>query len=168
MERRRKRMEIGIPIDATLLISVGELSVRKNHKIVIQALQKLPKNFWYVIVGKGDLQEELMKLDHTRRLKLLGYRTDIVELLHASDVFVFPSLQEGLPVALMEAMAGGLPVICSPIRGNLDLVKDGLVAAKDIDGWVNAIKSVHSVTHLPYIFDIRKINGAMKEIYKNV
>lgn len=137
-------MEIGVPNDAVLLLSVGELSARKNHKVVVQALQELPENFWYVIVGKGGLREELMGLDHTGRLKMLGYRTDIVDLLHASDVFVFPSLQEGLPVALMEAMTSGLPVVCSRIRGNTDLVdeKQCLFEPMDVDGCRDAIKNV--------------------------
>ena len=72
---------------------------------MVQALQVLPDDYWYVIVGKGELAEELLAQDRTGRLKLLGYREDVRELLWASDLFVFPSLQEGIPVALMEAMA---------------------------------------------------------------
>ena len=117
-----KRAEIGGTSECKLIISVGELSARKNHKIIVEALQELPDDYWYVIVGKGELKDELMSFDHTGRLKLLGFRTDIVELLHAADLFVFPSLQEGLPVALMEAMAAGLPCIVSKIRGNVDLI----------------------------------------------
>ena len=56
------------------------------------------------------------------RVHLLGYRRDIAELNHAADVFCFPSLREGLSASLMEAMASGLPVICSRIRGNTDLI----------------------------------------------
>jgi len=121
---QQKRIEIGVPLDCKLLISVGELSVRKNHKVVVKALQKLSDEFWYVIVGKGDLRDELMSLDQTGRLKLLGFRTDIVDLLHCSDLFVFPSLQEGLPVALMEAIVSNIPCIASDIRGNEDLITD--------------------------------------------
>lgn len=90
----------------------------------MEALQSLPNDYWYAIAGKGDLKDELEKSDNTGRLKLLGFRTDIVDLLHSCDLFVFPSLQEGLPVALMEAMASGLPVVCSRIRGIVDLMKD--------------------------------------------
>lgn len=117
-----KRAEIGVSSECKLMISVGELSTRKNHKIIVEALQEMPDDYWYVIVGKGELEDELISLDHTGRLRLLGFRTDIVELLHAADLFVFPSLQEGLPVALMEAMAAGLPCIVSKIRGNVDLI----------------------------------------------
>lgn len=111
-----------MPIKCNLLISVGELSARKNHQVVVKALNSInDNNIYYVIIGKGCLEYELKNLDNTGRLKLLGYRTDVVELLHCSDLFVFPSLQEGLPVALMEAISSGIAVICSRIRGNLDL-----------------------------------------------
>ena len=143
MEWQRKRKELVIPWSAKLLISVGELSKRKNHKIVVQALQELPDDYWYIIVGQGDLKEELEQLDKTGRLKLLGYRTDIPDLLRCSDLFIFPSLQEGLPVALMEAMSVGVACIASRIRGNVDLlIKDSLVCDKDkADEWLKKIKS---------------------------
>lgn len=171
---QQKRMEIGIPWNAKLLISVGELSVRKNHKVVVEALQELPDDYWYVIVGKGELKDELMSLDHTGRLKLLGYRSDIIELLWASDLFVFPSLQEGLPVALMEAMASGIKVIASQIRGNVDLIDDNLVSATDADDWKQAIEKVMmrdslSQKSLKRIqpFTINDVDRQMNRIYKD-
>ncbi len=92
LKRQQKRIEVGVPIDCKLLISVGELSVRKNRRVVVEVLQGLPDKYWYAIVGKGDLKDELERMDTTDRLILLGYRTDIVELLQSSDLFVFPSL----------------------------------------------------------------------------
>ena len=80
----------------------------------------------YFICGQGEKKQELQQLIRKYHLedhvKLLGFRTDVAELCQAADVFVFPSKQEGLPVALMEAMACGVPVVCSRIRGNTDLV----------------------------------------------
>lgn len=179
--RAEKRKEIGVPSDAKLLISVGELSVRKNHKTVVSALQKLSNEYWYVIVGRGDLEDELKSLDNTGRLKLLGYRNDIAELLHASDLFVFPSIQEGLPVSLMEAMASGLPVVCSDIRGNDDLVDDGyggfLCDCRDVNRYVEAINQVsperakemciYNISKIKE-FDITEINKQMHSIYEAV
>lgn len=60
------------------------------------------------------------------RVSLLEFRLDVIEICKSTDILVFPSLQEGLPVALMEAMACGLPCVASKIRGNTDLLKDGL------------------------------------------
>lgn len=124
LKRQIKRKEIGIPLSAELLISVGELRVRKNHKVVVKALQRLDGDYWYIIVGKGVLKEYLMNNDKSGHLKLLGYRTEVVDLLQSSDWFVFPSKQEGLPVALMEAIAAGIPCYASRIRGNSDLIHD--------------------------------------------
>ncbi len=125
--REEIRGELGIRKDETLLLSVGELSRRKNHAAVIKALGQLDASrITYVICGKGELEGELKRL--AKRLKLEdkvifpGYREDISELCHAADLFVFPSLQEGLPAALLEAAATKTPVICSDIRGNRELV----------------------------------------------
>ena len=77
------------------------------------------------------------------RVHFLGFRKDIPALLAASDVFVFPSLQEGLPVAQMEAMAAGLPCVVSDVRGNNDLIAPGeggfLRAPRDVSGFTQDI-----------------------------
>lgn len=173
-ERQTKRLEIGVPLDCKLIISVGELSVRKNHRVIVEALQNLPDDYWYVIVGKGELKDKLEKMDLTNRVKLLGFRTDIVELLHSSDLFVFPSIQEGLPVALMEAMAAGMNVLVSNIRGNSDLVEQNCVSTMDVSDWrneiLNSIKSDNSVNNLEKIqaFSTLKVNEQMKDLYENI
>lgn len=120
----QKRQELGIPETATLLLSVGELNQNKNHETVIRAIADL--DVYYIVAGKGELQTTLQQLieshDLSDRVKLLGFRNDVQQLYQAADVFVFPSFREGLSVALMEAMASGLPVVCSNIRGNTDLI----------------------------------------------
>ena len=127
---KEKRKELGIPLDACVLISVGELTKRKNHQVVIKALASLKedckkKKVWYLICGEGPEKKKLQRKIRCYHLlpivHFLGYRSDVKELLAASDCFLFPSKQEGLPVALMEAKAIGLPCICSNIRGNREL-----------------------------------------------
>ena len=121
------RHKLGIPENAILLISVGELNENKNHETVIRAIEGM-ENVYYIIAGKGKLKEYLQKIiDDLRmcdRVKLLGYRDDVSDLYTISDVFVFPSFREGLSVSVMEAMASGLPVVCSRIRGNVDLIDE--------------------------------------------
>ena len=129
-ERLEKRLELGIKKGERLVLSVGELIPRKNHKSVIKALGYLDDSkIKYYICGQGELQGYLQKLIEETglqdRVKLLGYRTDVSQLCVCADLFVFPSLQEGLPVALMEAIASKIPVICSNIRGNRELVESG-------------------------------------------
>lgn len=126
IDKRAKRRELGIPEDAVLLLSVGELNSNKNHETVIRAITDM--NVYYIIAGTGDLQQQLNSLIDTLnlhdRVKLLGFRTDVKELYNAADIFVFPSFREGLSVAVMEAMASGLPCVASKIRGNTDLLEN--------------------------------------------
>ena len=127
VDREKKREELGIGKDDFLLLSVGELNKNKNHEVVIRAIAELrnPK-IKYAICGKGPLKEYLEelaeKLGVRNQLFLLGFRTDVIEICKSADVFVFPSKREGLSVALMEAMACGLPCVVSKIRGNVDLI----------------------------------------------
>ena len=126
--QREKLMELGIPLQDTILFSIGELNRNKNHEVVIRAIKKINrKDIHYIICGKGVLQGDLEKLTKElglqQQIHFLGFRTDAKEWLKASDIFVFPSYREGLSVSLMEAMAAGLPVICSNIRGNVDLIQ---------------------------------------------
>lgn len=187
IQRKEFREKLGCKPNDIMLLSVGELSERKNHMIVIKALAKLKSSgivkFKYYIVGQGilkDAQEKLIKsLNLTDSVKLLGFRSDIKELLSAADLFVFPSLQEGLPVALMEAMASGLPVLCSRIRGNTDLIKNEecLFNAKDIkdvkeriENFIinsNKIKIYGDINRKNIMaFDECIINTFMKKIYQ--
>ena len=129
VDRAAKRREIGVPEDAFVLISVGELSERKNQSVILEALSMgIDENVHYVLVGSGLLMEQLKQFakEHkmAERVHFLGYRKDVPELYKMADLCCFPSIHEGLPVALMEAMASGLPVVCSSIRGNTDLIDE--------------------------------------------
>lgn len=142
------RDEFDFSNNTTILLSVGELIERKNHESVIRAVKQLGDDaIHYIVVGDGKLYEYLnsivRELGLDRQIHLLGYRKDINRLCNSSDIFVMPSLQEGLSVALMEAMSCGKPIIASKIRGNVDLIDDGkggiLVSATDINSYAEAI-----------------------------
>ncbi|WP_346689582.1 glycosyltransferase family 4 protein [uncultured Cloacibacillus sp.] len=185
VDRNKKRAELGIPKDAIMLLSVGELSRRKNHEVVIRALAEMKyRNVVYAICGKGTLESYLKKLADnlgvSDRVFLLGFRTDVTEICKAADIFVFPSLQEGLPVALMEAMACGLPVVCSNIRGNIDLINDNengiLFNSLDIDAMAVAMRTMLdnikfrkqcALGNIEIVkqFDLHRSLSAMEEIY---
>ena len=121
------RSELGIPADVTVFLSVGEVNVNKNHKVVIEALPEFP-NAWFVLCGRGPLIEEHRKfaesLGVSDRVIMTGYRTDVVDFYSMADIFVFPSLREGLPVALMEAMATELVCVAAKNRGTDDLLEE--------------------------------------------
>lgn len=129
VDRATKRAELGIPQDALVFITVGELIPRKNQEFLIRAFSNANlTNAHLLICGSGrekeHLEQRMQELKVAEKVHLLGFRRDVYELLKCSDVFVFPSKQEGLPVALMEAMAAGLPCIASRIRGNVDLLEN--------------------------------------------
>jgi glycosyltransferase involved in cell wall biosynthesis len=130
ISRKEKRAELGIPDNSVVLLSIGEMNKRKNHETVLKALVQLEnKNYVYLVCGRGELESYLMSLADKfgiiDKVKFLGFRNDIPEICIASDIFVFPSYQEGLPVSVMEAMSAGLPIIGSKIRGNTDLIQNG-------------------------------------------
>ena len=120
------RQELDVPEGNRVILSVGELSHRKNHEILIRAVAGM-QNTTVMIAGTGALERELKTLarELSCDVRFLGYRRDVAALCRTSDLFVLPSFQEGLPVALMEAMACEKAVSCSTIRGNVDLV-DGV------------------------------------------
>ena len=143
---KQKKTELGILEDIPVLLSVGELIKRKNHETVLKALSQIKdKNFIYLICGRGVLMEYLKNLTKQlgleSKVKFLGFRKDIAEICKTADLFIFPSYQEGLPVALMEAMACELPVIASNVRGNRDLIaKENLFEPNDVAALINLIK----------------------------
>lgn len=193
-----KKFTVDTPVDENLrqellnspeadfvILSVGELNKNKNHQIMIRALSELnnPK-ISYVHCGQGDLEDELKELADSlgvlKQVQFLGFRSDIRDIYAASDLFVFPSFREGLPVSLMEAIASGLPVIVSKIRGNEDLVEENvggfLFNPNSVDQLVLAIETLYNnpvrraqqVEHnLVKIkdFSTTRVNEMMKQLY---
>lgn len=125
IDRDKKREDIGVPDDAFLIVSVGELNKNKNTSIIIRALKRI-ENAHYVACGVGPEEDKLRKLAKELkvddRFHLLGYRTDIYEILACADVFTMMSFREGMPRALLEAMDSGLPCVGSNTRGIRDLI----------------------------------------------
>ena len=121
-----KRYELKIPEEAKIYISVGEMIERKNQTFMIEAFHDANlQNAHLIICGDGELRgriEDMVASNKMKNVHVLGFRQDIPELLSVADVFVFPSFQEGLPGALMEAMASGKVCVASKIRGNTDLL----------------------------------------------
>lgn len=140
-----------------LLLSVGELISRKNHKVILQSLKMInDPHIHYFIAGEGELEKTLKNIIYNYGLQnqvhLLGFCRNVSELYNSCDAFIFPSKQEGLSMALMEAMACGKPVIASNIRGNVDLIDNEqggvLVKTNDLYGYINAIKKLKADTML--------------------
>lgn len=146
------KKDLGINDPSFVLLSVGELNKNKNHQVILMALSKLNNlTIHYIICGEGALKKKLMNLSEklllSNNVHFLGFREDVHEIYRLADVFVFPSYREGLSVAMMEAMASKLPIICSNIRGNIDLIdanKGGFLAKpNDVDKFYQHIYEMY-------------------------
>ncbi|MBQ9780408.1 MAG: glycosyltransferase family 4 protein [Clostridia bacterium] len=185
VDKAAKRRELGIPEDATVLLSVSEVNENKNHQIIIRAMARLQReNMHYMIAGSGPLADALLQLAQSLgmadRVHMLGYRNDIPELCYAADIFCFPSYREGLGLAAIEAMACGLPIVTSNVHGINDYSQNNVTgykcAPKDTDGFAEAIRKladdptlrkqigVRNVK-LSESYDVSRIVPLMMEIY---
>lgn len=180
------RKELAIPEDAILLLSAGELNVNKNNQVIIEALNRTHlKDIYYIICGEGKSAKDLERMVNTFNLsdnvRLLGFRSDILDLMQASDIFVMPSFREGLPRGLMEAMDSKMPCIVSNIRGSSDLVDDGyggyICDPLDIECFTEKIEILATDSKMANHFGeynkkkvtkygFKIVKGEQKEIYK--
>ena len=130
MTKTRKRIDV--PPDSLLLIGVGYLGAQKNYECMIKTIAVLKekvskRDLHYVICGDGSEREKLEHLVSNCGVEdcvhFLGVRTDVVELLWAADVFVSTSISEGHPIAVLEALASGIPCVLSPIEEHVEFVR---------------------------------------------
>lgn len=188
VNRKEKRAELGVNEEDTMIISVGDLTRRKNHEVVIKAIAKLGNpGIRYVICGKGELEDYLKVMVSDLGLEgkviFAGYRKDVNQILKASDVFIFPSLWEGLGLAGIEAMCARIPVIASRRHGILEYSLENetaiLCEPKDVDCIASAIERllndkefsemlVENAYDIVDKFDILNAMNAMQEIYRKV
>ena len=124
------RAEFGIPAENKVVVSVGELTEGKNNEVILRAMDRFRREpVTYLICGTGERNERLRRLAKDMFLEdkvvFAGYCDHVPDVLRQADIFAFPSTREGLPVAMMEAMQAGLPVLALDIRGSHDLIEDG-------------------------------------------
>lgn len=160
-DRLKLRKELGLPIDGILLGHIGRFELLKNHRKVLEIfshLVKLQPAAHLILVGEGSLEGEVRSLIKSLGLQdqvyMLGVRSDIPELMGALDLFLFPSLFEGLGIVLIEAQAAGVPCIISdtiPTEADLGL---GLVKilplSADCDIWARAALGAIDSSRLPW------------------
>lgn len=190
-DRQEKRRELGFREEDFLILTVAEMNKNKNQSMVLKALALLKdrpafSNMKYLICGMGDyetvLRQQAKELGIEDHVFFLGYRRDIPQIHRASDLFAFLSYREGLPVALMEAMSSGMPVVCSAARGNTDLVesgKEGIIVENEPHAVAEAIWKLYQEPELRKQFgqaasekvkqfDRENVHLIMKDIYLSV
>lgn len=184
------KKQLGIPTDKIIVLSVGELSKRKNHQIIIKALAKLPNksDYAFVICGRevggsgfAEMLKDLAK-QYEIDLYLLGHRGDIPAVMHCSDIGAIPSTREGLGLAGIQSLCAGVPLVGTAVQGIKDYIFDGktgfLCSPYDENAYAEAIvklsdkKLRESMREACYEtaekFDIKISRSQMEEIYTSV
>jgi glycosyltransferase involved in cell wall biosynthesis len=150
--RAQWRQAHGIEPRATVLTHIGRFAFQKNHALLVEAFAQVRSNapLYLLLVGGGELEnaarEQVAGLGLESRVRFLGIRADVADILRASDVFVLSSRWEGNPMSVMEAMASGLPVVSTAVGGVPELVRDGetglLVPSEDAGALARAIQAL--------------------------
>jgi glycosyltransferase involved in cell wall biosynthesis len=125
------REHLKISSNTMVIITVASLTEKKGHRFFLEALKKIKLGYAdikWLIVGDGPIRKKLEELTQEFNLKdtviFTGLRNDVSELLNNSDIFVLPSLKEGLPLAVIEAMSTGLPVVATSVGGVTEIIED--------------------------------------------
>ena len=191
VDRREKRRELGCADGDFLILTVAEMTANKNHITILKALALLKNepmfaNLHYWICGRGEtwqsLENSARELGIASHIHFLGYRNDTPELYPCCDLFAFMPYREGLSVALMEAMASGAPIVCTQIRGNRDLITDGVSGVfveNSPQALAEAIRALYAdpqrrealgrgAREAVQAFDAEAVYRQMKEIYLSV
>ncbi len=153
------RARLGIGHGRFVVALIGNLAPGKGQHVLIRATaelvrQQVPVEAWLVgeeRVAEGfeaELRRLCVTLGVEARVRFLGFRTDVPDVLRASDAVVLPSATEGRPLTVLEAMAAGIPVVASDIPGVLELIQDGrtgfIVPAADVSGYARTLAWIHS------------------------
>jgi glycosyltransferase involved in cell wall biosynthesis len=132
-DRIRTRQKLGLHECDFFLLAVGRLVYEKGHEFLIQAIPSIIPSFPNITVGicgSGplftQLEKQIFDLSLEKKIRLLGQWENVMELLAAADAFVLPSRWEGLPLALLEAMMAGLPVIATRVQGVEEVIENGV------------------------------------------
>lgn len=171
------RKEFNIPLNSFVIGHVGRMSVVKNHTFLIDVFNqylKINKQAFLFLVGSGELEknvkEKIQSLNLTDKVLILSHRDDVYKLLKAMDIFVFPSLYEGIPVSLIEAQVSGLKCICSN-KINTDAIistNTEQLSLKSINEWVMKIhtNNIRGSAYVPMEdYDMKKIIYLLEKLY---
>ncbi len=185
------RQSLGVSNIARLVSMVGRLEKQKGHIYLIDAVAQLKEKYPDVVVllvGDGELKAQLVEQVQRQKVAgnilFLGNRDDIPAILGISDVFVLPSIYEGVPLVLLEAMAAALPVVATNIAGTRELIESGvdgvLVEAESPEDIARAIDNVLSdveqsrkmsvlaQTKVRERFTLQQMVSGTEDVYKEV
>lgn len=169
VDQWKKKNELGIVEKKKPIIGLGvRLSRQKGIEYLLDAVKLLKEDFpdiLLLIAGEGELSEELRlkaeRLNITDSVLFLGPRLDMNEILKVLDIYVLPSIWEGLPLVILEAMAASLPIVATDVGGNREVIREGengfLVRPKDSRALYLAIKKILDSNDLKQSFSINSL-----------
>lgn len=181
------KRNLGLPTDKIMVLSVGELSARKNHQVIIRALGLLPNksDYIYVICGRENGSTAITQLlkstaeEYGVELHLLGHRHDIPEIMHCADLGAIPSVREGLGLAGIQSLCAEVPLVGTDVQGIKEYILDDvtgyLCSPYDAEGYAKAIQKLsdpdisgrmkQNCYDIAKQFDIHISKQQMKESY---
>jgi glycosyltransferase involved in cell wall biosynthesis len=187
------RQELGIAREATLVGYIVRLTEQKDPLTFIRAIRcvmdrKPDGDIRFLVVGDGDLKQQAVKLADqlgvSSQIIFQNFRTDVPDILHAIDIYCLPSLWEGLPIGLLEAMAMRKTIIATPVDGTREIVSDRenglLVPVKDPEKLADAIIELHhnrlfarqlagnAHKDIEQKYNVLKMTGEIEDIYRQV
>lgn len=153
LDEKQKKTTLDIPDNHTVITCVSNLRRGKGHEYLLQAFERIfqtHRDLTLLIVGNGERMNELIDLVSSyaskENIKFLGNRTDVKDILRISDIFVLPTLGEGMSNAIMEAMASGIPIVTTDIPENRELIENNvsgvLVFPKDSENLAITLKTM--------------------------
>ncbi|QQS40168.1 MAG: glycosyltransferase family 4 protein [Acidobacteriota bacterium] len=129
-DRSKGRASLYIGEDVPLLLSVARISLHKGHEFLVKAMKKVAArrpDAMLALAGEGDLfesvKEQVSDLGLTEQIRFLGYRSDVPDLMKAADLFILPSIMEGLGTSVIDAMFAGIPIVTTEAGGIPELVR---------------------------------------------
>lgn len=178
------RESLGLPVDASVIVSVANLKPQKDPATMIRAFAKLqrshPSYLLYAGDGplRGEIEQLIRRLGLRDRVRLLGWRDDVAELMCASDVVALSSLFEGLPRSAVQAVAAKRPFVGTRVNGTPEIIRDGLngflVPPRDPTALANALR--HALTLRPTDpnpshlddWDVRRMVAQQADLYQRL
>ncbi len=154
LDKSSARKRLGLSLDAFVGLFIGRLDAQKAPEYLLRAWAKALPNLakaTLVLAGEGPLRKDLetlaLRLGVSDSVRFLGFREDVPLLYSASDIFILPSLWEGMPNVVLEAMAASVPVVATSVEGVRELLLDGdagvLVPPKDVGALAGAIEKLY-------------------------